>query len=170
MKKILFTMLMLIVSCVMYAGSPVKSGNKKFLKDEGTVQMVFDWKNAKYDKKKPLTEYWEKDDVKYEQRVEDAESNIIKGFNEKSKKLKAVTTSGADYTMTIKIENLDYYFSVMGWAPGHVYKIWATVTVTDKTGATVCEMHFDEFKGGRDFVPYDAYTEMAEDFGKELAK
>lgn len=37
MKKILFTMLMLIVSCVMYAGSPVKSGNKKFLKDEGTV-------------------------------------------------------------------------------------------------------------------------------------
>lgn len=163
-------MLMLVVSCVTFAGSPVKKGNKKFLKEEGTVQMVFDWKDAKHDKKESLEKYWEKDDVKYEQRVKDAESNIIKGFNEKSKKLKAVTSAGADYTMKIKVENLDYYFSVMGWVPGHVYKIWATVTVTDKAGATVCEMYYDEFAGGRDFVPYDAYTEMAEDFGKALAK
>lgn len=163
-------MLMLVVSCVTFAGSPVKKGNKKFLKEEGTVQMVFDWKDAKHDKKESLEKYWEKDDVKYEQRVQDAESNIIKGFNEKSKKLKAVTSAGADYTMKIKVENLDYYFSVMGWVPGHVYKIWATVTVTDKAGATVCEMYYDEFAGGRDFVPYDAYTEMAEDFGKALAK
>lgn len=170
MRKVLFTMLMLIVSCVMYAGSPVTKGDKKFLKNDGTILVKFDWNDAKYDRKEPLTKYWEKDDVKYEQRVQDVESYVVNSFNKNSKKLKAITSGDADYTMTIKIENMDYYFSVMGFVPGHVYKLWSTVTVTDKTGATVCEMHFKEFKGDRDFVPYDAFIKMAEGFGKALAK
>ena len=169
MKKLLFTLMMLLVSCVTFAGD-VTSGNKKFLKNEGTMLMVFDWANAEYGEKGSLKEHWADDDPGYERRVSDAQKTILAAFNKKSKKMKAVTSGTADYTMTVKIEKIDYFFSVMSIVPGHKHTVWATVTVTDKTGAKVCEMKYERFKGARDFVAYDSYIKLMEAFGEALAE
>jgi hypothetical protein len=58
----------------------------------------------------------------------------------------------------------------MSVVPGHKHKVWAKIKITDKTSdKIVCVLKVIEFKGGRDLVKYDSYTEMMHDLGKELA-
>lgn len=171
MKKIQLLMVALLVSCSVFAGKiDVVEGNSKFLKSEGVMKVIIDWSDAKYAEKETLKEAWNKDKQEYDSYVEKGEKSLLEGFNKSSKKLKASKDAeNPDYTMLIKITNVDYFFSVMSIVPGHKFTVWAEITVKDKNGNVVCKAKANRFKGGRDFVRDDAYTEMMRDFGKELS-
>lgn len=170
MKKNILILLALLSCCMTFAGDlKVKSGNAKFLKEKGSIAVVFNWDKATYaDEGKSLKEEWKDEYSKY---VEEGEKFFLNGFNAKSKTLKAVTadkSENAQYTMTVNITKIDYFFSVMSFVPGHKYTIWADIIIKDASGKEVCVVTATRRKGGRDFVRFDAYTEMMQDFGKDL--
>ena len=171
MKRNILILMTLIWSCAAFASTlKVVAGNHKFLKDKGTIAVVFNWDQAKYaDDTKSLKDEWKDEYQKY---VEDGENFFVDGFNLKTKTLKAVAASEANdaqYTMTVTITKIDYFFSVMSIVPGHKYTLWADISIKDATGKEVCAVKAERFKGGRDFVRYDAYTEMMNDLGSHLA-
>ena len=134
------------------------------------MAVTFNWANATYgDDGKSLKDEWKGD---YQGNIKSGEEFFLNGFNEKSKKLKAKEaskTKNAQYSMTVNVKKIDYFFSAMSFVPGHKFTIWADVIVKDASGKEVCVVTATRFKGGRDFVRLDAYTEMMEDFGKNLA-
>ena len=76
---------------------------------------------------------------KYNKYVEEGEAAFIAGFNEENKKLKATTKAGnADYTMTVEVRKIDYFFSATSIIPGHKNDIWVNVTMRDKAGNSAC--------------------------------
>ena len=170
MKKLLVTLCALIMCLSSFAGDiKVIEGKASMTKREGLAEVIFLWDNAKYADRISLKEQW-KDD--YEKYRKDGEEFLIAGFNENAKKL-SITTSEkekANYSIEIEFENFDYFFSAMSVVPGHKHKVWAKIKITDKTSdKIVCVLKVIEFKGGRDLVKYDSYTEMMHDLGKELA-
>ena len=168
MKKILFTMLSLMFTMSMWAGSiKVKEGDASFMKNSGTVAVSIDWSNAKWNNEGSAQEHWAD---KYQSYVDAAVPALVEGMNAKSKGLQATTSADqATYIMNVQVTNVDMFFSAMSVVPGNKHKIWATVTVTEKaTGKVVCVYNVDEFKGGRDFSVFDSFTEMMKNLGKEL--
>lgn len=161
---------MLITLAAGAATVKVTKGNKKILKEKGNMEVTFVWDNAMWGNGLTLKEQW-KDE--YDMRVADAERSIVNGFNKKNKKLKAYRpTDGEDdiqYYMEIRMEKVDYYFSVMSFVPGHKHSVWATVTVRDANKKVVCEIAIEQFTGDRDFVVYDSYLKTMEELGKKIA-
>ena len=67
----------------------------------------------------------------------------------------------ANYIVTVEFTNFGYFFSAMSFVPGHKHKVWANfVVVNTTTGEEECRIVAKEFKGGRDTVKFDSYTEM----------
>ena len=171
MKKILFTIVSLLVTVNMFAGSSikVKEGDASFMKNSGTVAVVINWDNAQWNKEMPVREHWTEE---YDTYVSEGYAKFVEGFNEKSKSLKvADSAEGATYVMNIEVTNVDRFWSAMSVVPGNKHKMWGTVTVTEKaTGKVVCVYSLNEFKGGRDFSILDSFKEMMKNLGKELAE
>lgn len=137
------------------------------MKNDATVNVVLNWKDAKWNNEIPIKEQWGDE---YQAYVERGEEFFIKGFNKTSKKVRIVEENIADYVMIINISNVDKFFSAMSLVPGNKHKIWGEIVVTDKkTGDLVCKYSVKEFKGGRDFSVFDSFTECMEDMGSELA-
>lgn len=159
---------MLVYSISMMGGTlKVTSGKTDFLKSEGTVAVIWNWDKATYADKESLKSAWGET---YDKHLTDGEKFFLNGFNEVSKKLKATQSAdGAKYTMTITVTNIDYFFSAMSVVPGHKHAIWATIDVKDASGNSVCTIKAERFKGGRDFVKYDSYTELMGNLGKKIA-
>lgn len=171
MKKYLITLCAFVMCISSYAGDiKIIEGKASMNKREGLAEIIFVWDNAKYANRLSLHDQW-KDE--YEKYMKEGEEFFIAGFNENAKKI-AITTmekDKANYTITIEIENIDYFFSVMSVVPGHKHKVWANIKIADKaTSQVVCVLKVVEFKGGRDTVKFDSYTEMMHDLGKELAQ
>ena len=167
MKRIILTLCALLTTIIITAGTiDITSGSKKFLKSKGTICVTFNWDNAHWANGETLQQRWDKE---YNMHIEEGAATFIKGFNEENKKLKAVTNAdNADYTMTIDVQKIDYFFSATSIVPGHKHDIWAKVTVRDKAGNTVCEITIERMKGSRDFVVYDSYIKMMRKLGNEL--
>ena len=170
MKKICLTFCMAMIAVLTFAGGiKVSKGKASFIKKEGKVAVVFDWNNAKWNNEKPIQQQWVDD---FDFYVENGKTKFIEGFNKKSKKVKIVNDgTSVDYIMSIKLLNFDRIFSMWSMVPGHKYKVWAEITVTDaNTNDIICVYNVKEFKGGRDFSALDSYKECMFDFGTELAE
>ena len=169
MKKIMMLFSVMLISLAVTAADiKVVSGKASFMKREGSAVVLFNWDDAKYDNKESMKDYW-KDD--YDQYISEGKKKFIEGFNKSSKKVKLGDSDDAGYTFTVAVANIDYFFSVMSFIPGHKHTIWCTITITEKaTGNEICKINVDEFKGGRDFSKFDSFTEMMHDLGKYIGK
>ena len=168
MKRTSLTLCLALMTVFAFAGGiKVSQGKASFMKNEGTVNVVFNWKDAMWNNEKPVKEQWNDE---YDAYVEKGEAFFIEGFNKTSKKVKIVKDTSADYVMTVNFSNFDRFYSVMSLVPGNKHKIWGEIVVTDKrTGEVICKYLVDEFKGGRDFSIFDSFTESMTDLGSELA-
>lgn len=168
MKRIYLTICMITIATLAFAGGiKVSKGKANYMKKEGTISVVFDWSDAKWDKEKPVKEEWKKE---YDAYIENGEAQFIEGFNKKSKTIKIVKDESSDYIMTVKFTNFDKFYSMMSIVPGNKHRISAEITVTDKnSGEIVCVYNVNEFKGGRDFSIFDSYKEAMQDLGNDLA-
>lgn len=170
MKKFSLTLFMTLFALLASASDiKVTQGKTSYLKSEGTMTVVFNWDNAKWDRGSSVKDEWAE---QFESYKNEGEQFFIDGFNKASKMVNLSTeNSTADYTMNVEFTNFDKFYSVMSLVPGHKHKVWANITVTDnKTGETVCTYKVTEFEGGRDFSLFDSYTEMMRDLGSKLAK
>lgn len=147
----------------------VTNGKASFQKNEGTVAFVFNWDNAQWDNKMSVKEQWNDE---YDKYVTEGEKAFVAGYVENSKKMSVVDdATTANYIVTVEFTNFDYFFSAMSFVPGHKHKVWANfVVVNTTTGEEECRIVAKEFKGGRDTVKFDSYTEMMNNLGKEFAK
>lgn len=168
MKRFSLTLCLTLFAVFAFAGGiKVSQGKASFMKNEATINVVFNWKDAKWNNEIPVKEQWNDE---YQAYVENGEACFIEGFNKSSKKVKITKDSTADYVMTINFSNFDKFFSAMSIVPGNKHKIWGEIVVTDKkTGDVVCKYLVKEFKGGRDFSVFDSFKESMEDLGSELA-
>lgn len=169
MKKILLFFVLTLICCVVNAADiKIEKGKANYLKKEGTMNLIINWDNAKYGDEKVFKDHCGDQYNTYKEKGYDA---FVAGFNEASKNVKITKeATSADYTMTIIVSNVDYFFSVMSLVPGHKHKIWAEIEVKDVKGNIVCQYKITEYKGGRDFSVIDSFTEMMNDLGKDLAK
>lgn len=168
MKRLYLSFCMAMFTLIAFAGGiTITQGKASFMKKEGSISVVFNWDNAKWDNRIPVKEQW-KDE--YQSYVENGEVCFIEGFNKSSKKVKIVKGE-SDYLMTVNFSNFDKFYSVMSTIPGNKHKIWAEITVTDKkTGEVICKYDVKEFKGGRDFLVFDSFKESMEDLGSKIVK
>ena len=170
MKRFYLTIVAaLFAMCAFAEGIEIVQGEASFMKRTGSIAVVFNWKDAKWDKRIPVREEW-KDE--YQTYVDRGEESFVKGFNKSSKKMKiAGGGSPADYVMTVNFLSFDKFFSATSIVPGFKHCIWAEIVVTDKsTGEMVCTYRAERFKGGRDFSIFDSFTESMEDLGSRLPK
>ncbi len=170
MKKGIITIIIVIVSTIVYAG-PIKvtEGKTNYTKETTSIIIKFNWANAQYDYKMPLRDQLKGD---YESYLREGEQKFIKEFCENSSRLTVVAKeSEAKYCMSIEVTNMDKYFSAMSFVPGMKYKIWAIITITDLSDQSIkCKFNVKEFVGGRDFEDSDAFTECLGGLGKKIAK
>lgn len=169
MKKLFISMLMVCTFIGAFAGNPMKvtSGNGKFLKEVATATVSFDWSQAQWNNEKPLTAEWGDE---YQKLIAAGEKAFIQGFNENSKKVKINDVPG-QYSIEVKITNLDKFYSVMSLIAGWKHKAWGTIVIVDvSTRTTVCEATFEELSGGRDFAIDDSFLKCMSDLGKAIAK
>ena len=167
-------MLCAVLTCAsVFAGDfEVTSGKKTWksaLKKRTTMTLTIDWSKCEYDEDMPVEEKWEDD---YDEIVDYCLEKFTEKFNDKTKRLKIDEESNeAAYKMTIKMTNVDSFFSVMDIRmPGYKARISGSVKVVEiETGETVLQAEFDELKGGRDFVHNECYGKAFEDLAKELA-
>ena len=83
MKKFCLTFCMVMIAVLAFAGGiKVNKGKATYMKNEGKMFVVFDWKDAQWDKEKPVKEQWTEE---YDSYVENGEAQFIEGFNKKSK-------------------------------------------------------------------------------------
>ena len=173
MKRILFAMFALLFAVTVSARSYVKvvSGDANWRKSSGTVYVNIDYSSAKWDNDKPVKEFWPAEDWdSYMQKG-------VSGWNEgmsKSKKANVTTTtnrSSADYVMNVKINNLDRFVDMLLLIPGGtVTKVWCTVTVTDKSGKTVCTYEVDYIQGDADYNVIDSFEKAMKATASEVIK
>lgn len=167
MKKLVLLMSMLLVSVLSFAGSEIKvtEGSTAFLNNGGSASVVFDWSKAMWDNKVSAKERLAGD---YDNYVKLGEASFVEGFNS-AKKMQMTAGGKSDYNFKVEFTNFDYFFSASSIVPGHKHRVWADITVTDKSGAVVCKFSVVKFKGGRDFVVIDSFKEMMNDLAKTIA-
>lgn len=170
MKRFSLSLIVVALSTMFaYAGGiKVVQGKASFMKNEGNMTVVFNWKEAKWNNEEPVKEHWGDE---YQAYVENGESCFIDAFNKSSKKVRIVKEGeSSDYVMTVNFSNFDKFFSAMSIVPGNKHKIWAEIIVTDKnSGEVICKYAVKEFKGGRDFSVFDSFKESMADLASELA-
>lgn len=169
-RKLLLTLTALLFAAVTYAGGiKICQGNAKYLKEDGSISVVFNWDKALWDNEKPVKERW---GDQYQEYIDKGQTSFIAGFNKGSKKMKIVDDRDtANIVMSVTFVNFDYYFSTMSLIPGHKHKVWAEITIIEKvTGNVLCKYSVDEYKGDRDLSVFDSFTEMMSKMATELAK
>lgn len=170
MKKFLFTMLLAITGCITaMAGSDfeLREGSFASLKDGGTAVVTINMTDTKFDNKMPLREDGRFANV--DELIPGYLSEFIKEFNKRSKKMSAVSSGDAQYTIDINITNLDVYVKV--WPITiPATKLWGTATViNNSTGEKVVVADITELEGMGG--TYAISTESAlENIAEELAK
>lgn len=174
MKNFFMTMCLLLCSIVAMASNPLKAieGKKNLstiMRSKGKALIVFDWSEAKYDKDKDLKEKLGND---YDFVLSDCEKSFIKGFNEKSKKIKlAKDASEATYKFILKVTCIDRYFSVMSFVPKHEAKMWGSLEIVDvKTKESLVKITIDEAEDGKDFVPRECFGKTFFNLAERVAK
>lgn len=169
MKKILTLLCMAFVCICAHAGKnvTVTQGSTDFLKESVKLGVTFDWSQAKYDNNGDIEEKL-KD---FDKMKTYAQTSFIAGFNANAKKARIIEEGDTDYSIVVKVTNVDMFFSAMSIIPGYKFKVWATVTVKNvKTGEMVCEVIADEVKGDRDFKIDDSYRKCMKLLGELIAK
>lgn len=171
MRKLSLFIALAIVFCLKsFAGDlKVVEGDKKFMKTlEGNAVLVFDWENATYDNKMPLSEYFK--DLEVLKNV--AYNGFVEVFNEKSKKVKVVEDEAdAQYLFSMKVDNMDRYIKVTGFIPGPATKVWGTMTVSViATGEVLAVINVKEVNGGANPSPDGSFSDCFEDLAKQMVK
>lgn len=158
MKKYLLLFLISLSSMFAFAGSEIKviEGSAACFKEKTTATVTFDWDDAMWNNEISLAEQLTDKYVTYKKI---AEEQVIKALNECSKGLKpSMEGDDAKYDINIKFTNFDKYLFVMGFKPGFKSKVWADVTITEKsTGATICFIKVTELTGDRDLTLDDSW-------------
>lgn len=173
MKKFFLAILAVLATTIgAYAGDGTKvvEGSFKALKDAtGTVYFApIDFEGATWDNKAPLTTHY----MNLNDLAKTGLTAMTAEFNSECKKLKAATSEAdANYVVTIKVDNMDSYYNVMGFGlPGHITKIWGNLTIKDKAGNTVVVMNMKETDGGRNLDTNQSFVDAWDAVGNILAK
>lgn len=173
MKKYILSILLTVACCVSAMagdGTKVVSGSFKPLKNlNATVYFLpINFEGATWDQKTALTNHYP-----------DLENLGARGlvamtdkFNAECKKMHSAPEAEADFVIMTKVDNMDSYYNVMGWGlPGHVTKIWGTVTIIDKaTNTIVVEMTMTETDGGRNLDTNMSFVDAWDAVGDILAE
>lgn len=175
MKKIISTLVMMVVCVSMFAGNPFKitegKQNAKALMKEATIAIVeYDWSGAMYDKKMLAKDKFAAD---YDFVVDNCQNGFVTGFNGASKGLRLSNepNQNAKYKFTLKVTNLDSFFAAMRFVPRHEGKMWGVLTVNNiATGEKVLEVNIDEAEDGCDFNWRECFGKTFAEMGKNLTK
>lgn len=169
MKKLFLLFVMLMGVLTASAGENVLSlekGELASLKTGGNVAVVFNFDGAMYDLKEPLATHYSN----LAELTTKVPFNFTEGFNGKCKKSKVVDSTDAKYTITIKVDNMDCYYKVVSFVPGHVTKVWGTASIKDNSsGETIAVMQITECAGSRDFTIDDSFGKCFISLGEKLA-
>lgn len=172
MKKILLALVaVFMVSVNAMAGLDIKvtKGDKKFFKTaQGGAIVEFVWDGATYDKKEPLGNHF----GNLKELMNVAMEGFTDTFNDKCKKVKVVGSKDeAQYKFTMKIENMDQYYKVMGFIPGNATKVWGVMTITDiQTGEELVVIDVNEVDGGANPNPTGSFSDCFEELAEQVAK
>lgn len=177
MKKIIVVLFTLMVSAATFAGGPLKVINRKvtlqtLLRERAYANLVIDWSNAKYDKKKPLSEEFNEDDD-YEFIQSDCVGKFMDGFNGESKGMIIDNRKeDASYSFIITVSNVDAFVRVMGFKVGKTEaKMWGNLKIVDNaTNEVIAEIKIDEAEDGCDYVRRESFGKTFEILGQEVAK
>lgn len=174
MRKTLSVFCMLFACAMAFAGNPIKNltgkdALKAMQKSEATATVVIDWSAAKFDKTKDLKATLADD---YDFIMKDCVDGFVKGFNEKSKKVKmAADAKDAAYKFVIKVTNLDSYYCVMGWFPQWEAKVWGSCQIIDtKTDKVLATFDIEEAEDGKDINKRECYGKTFGELGETMAK
>lgn len=156
----LLTLTALLFAAVTYAsGIKICQGNAKYLKEDGSISVVFNWDKALWDNEKPVKE---RCGDQYQEYIDKGQTSFIAGFNKGSKKMKIVDDRDtANIVMSVTFVNFDYYFSAMSLVRDTNTKFGQKSPSLKKvTGNVLCKYSVDEYKGDRDLSVFDGFTEM----------
>mgnify|MGYP004447654249 CR=1 FL=1 len=143
-------------------------GDLNPIKGGGNIFVTFDFEDATYDNKEPLAVHYE--------NLSELIVKVLSDFNQtlqkKAKKINVVDkVTEAEYTVTVKVNNMDCYFKVMSFVPGSDTKMWGFVTIKDNvTGENIAVIKITECDGGRDFSVDDSFVKCFHKVGEELGK
>lgn len=172
MKKYLLTLMFVVAGCfAVMAGDDIKltEGSIASLKDGGVGCVVIDYKDATFDKSKPL-----KRDARFatvDDQLEDVTSEFIREFNDNSKKFTLTSdAAAAKYEFYVKITNVDAFVNVMSFKGGAGVKLWGTVTITNKETKEKVAVYTIDEEGNSGFNYQIAFEEGFEGIAKFLAK
>ncbi len=169
MKKLFLLFAMLISVLTASAGDKVldlEKGELASLKTGGNVAVVFNFDGAMYDMKETLAAHYSN----LAELIAKVPFNFTEGFNDKCKKSKIVDSADAKYIITIKVDNMDCYYKVVSFVPGHVTKVWGTATIKDNTtDDTIAVINITECAGSRDFTIDDSFGKCFISLGEKLA-
>lgn len=169
MKKIFLLFAMLLGVLTASAGEKVltlEQGELTSLKAGGNVAVVFNFDGAMYDMKEPLSAHYNN----LAELTAKVPFNFTEGFNDKCKKSKVVDSADAKYTIAIKADNMDCYYKVVSFVPGHVTKVWGTAAIKDNTtGETIAVIKITECAGSRDFTIDDSFGKCFISLGEKIA-
>ena len=170
MKKIISIFLMMFLATNVFAGKiKVNSGNVKFIKDEGSAVVEFDFSRTTWEGKEDF-KTWCAD--QYEKRISAMRQSFITSFNEESKGLKISDTETTPrYRMIVVVEDLERSQSFTGaWGQGK-FSTTCSISVIDvATELSVCEIYVDGFGSGQDFDYTDGLGKCFKGLAKELSK
>lgn len=173
MRKICFTLVLMFVSVVTFAGNPLsvvssKVDLKQLMKEDAYAILVIDWSRAKYDNKKTAAAEFGKDLAFIKN---DCADKFIEGFNDKSKGIVLdKNRKKAPYKFVIRVTNLDAYVDVMrgGQWEG---KMWGTLKIVKTSnGATLAEVDIEEAEDGKDYVRKESFGKTFKRLGGKVAK
>ncbi len=170
MKKILFTMLLVIVGyTTAFAGDKCEltKGSLSTLKNGGIATVAINMSETMFDNKMPLREDKRFTDV--DKNIPEYEKEFVREFNEHAKKFQLTqSTSDADYKIAINVKNLDVFVTVMSFKGGVATKIWGTLTIS-KGNEIIAEFTLDAWESSG--MTYSvSLEETYETLAKYLAK
>lgn len=170
MRKLFLLLVMLMGVLTASAGDKVlalEKGELASLKAGGNVAVLFNFDGAMYDMKETLAAHYSN----LAELTAKVPLNFTEGFNDKCKKSKIVDSADSKYTINIKVENMDCYYKVVSFVPGHVTKVWGTATIKDNaTGETIGVVKITECAGSRDFTIDDSFGKCFISLGEKIAK
>lgn len=168
MKKLLFTLCLLVACTVTFAKSLSSSGNINVLKENANAVLEIDYSKAVY------REYhvWQSEKVaEFAKSGENDKPSFIKYFNQSSPGMKiSEQADGAKYKFLIELTKIRKDLGM--WAPGSSrIQLHGTVKVIDlTTGATVCTFTLKKFQGRDRYGDDDCYANTFSHLGEDIAQ
>ncbi len=170
MKRLFLLFALLMGVLTLSAGDKVltlEKGELASLKTGGNVTVVFNFDGAMYDMKESLSAHY----PNFAELIAKVPLNFMEGFNDKCKESKVVDSEDSKYTITIKVDNMDCYFKVVSFVPGHATKVWGNASIKDNTtGETIAVVKITECAGSRDFTIDDSFGKCFISLGGKMAK